>query len=432
MVAGATGIDLFLMVVAADDGVMPQTREHAAVLAALGVRDGVVAITKSDVADPEAAALEAAELFPSASVVRCSSRTGEGVADVLAALADVVGHVTGRGGDAGSPLLHVDRAFTIKGAGTVVTGTLWSGSIGRGDELTLLPAGRSVRVRGVQVHDEAVDRAGAGQRVAVNLVGVEVRDVARGDVLATTALEPAYVVDAALDLRDAEHGQRVHVHHGTREAPARLAQLGGRFWQLRLEQPLIVRRGDHVVVRSVAPPDTLGGGVALDPQAKKHGPSRDALARLTRLERGEDDVPPVKQKGSDPPDDLPPVKQKGSDPICFTEEQIALEERLRSAGHEPPLEADLGAEAAHLPVLLEAGRAVRVGPRLWSHPDAVAEVAGRVRSLVEREGPIRLARRGDDLGTSRKYAQAWLGHLDAARVTRRLPDESRILRRRTA
>jgi selenocysteine-specific elongation factor len=236
------------------------------------------------------------------------------VGAVAAALDAVATAVSGRGGAAAeAPLLHVDRAFTIKGAGTVVTGTLWSGSIGRGDELTLLPAGRSVRVRGVQVHDEAVDRAGAGQRVAVNLVGVEVRDVARGDVLATAALEPAYVVDAALDLRDAEHGQRVHVHHGTREAPARLAQLGGRFWQLRLEQPLLVRRGDHVVVRSVAPPDTLGGGVALDPGARKHGPSRDALARLTRLERGEED--------------LPPVKQKGSDPFCFTAEQIAGRQR---------------------------------------------------------------------------------------------------------
>jgi selenocysteine-specific elongation factor len=120
----------------------------------------------------------------------------------------------------------------------------------------------------------------------------------------------------------------------------------------------------------------------------------------------------------------------GSDPFCFTEEQIALEARLRAAGHEPPLEADLGAEAAHLPVLLDAGRAVRVGPRLWSHPEAVAGVADRVRALVEREGPVTLARLRDDLGTSRKFAQAWLEHLDAARITRRLPDETRIMRRR--
>ena len=438
MVAGATGIDLFLMVVAADDGVMPQTREHAAVLDALGVEHGVVAVTKSDAADPARAAAEVSELLPGATVVACSARTGDGVADVAGALAAVVEALPGRAsGD--EPVLHVDRAFTIKGAGTVVTGTLWSGSIGRGDELLLQPAGRTVRVRGVQVHDEPADRAAAGQRVAVNLVGVEVREVERGDVLATEALRPTYVVDAALRLRDAEHGTRVHVHHGTRETPARLAELGGRFWQLRLEQPLLARQGDHVVVRSIAPPDTLGGGVVLDPAAKKHGPSRDALAHLARLERGEraGTVPHQgDRKGKRDPTfdskagDSPPARdrRRGTVPA----QARALEERLAAAGHEPPIESELGEDAQYVGALIAAGRAVRVGPRLVAHPKAVAEVTERVAAVIEREGAITLAQLRDDLHTSRKFAQAWLEHLDGERITLRRPDDSRVLRRRRA
>ena len=151
MVAGATGIDLYLMVVAADDGVMPQTREHAAVLSALGVERGVVAVTKADLADPALAAAEAAELFGGAPVVAVSARTGEGMDDLRAALDRVAADVPSRLAAPGGVRLHVDRSFTIVGAGTVVTGTLWSGDVGRGDELTVLPAGRRARVRGVQV-----------------------------------------------------------------------------------------------------------------------------------------------------------------------------------------------------------------------------------------------------------------------------------------
>jgi selenocysteine-specific elongation factor len=424
MVAGATGIDLFLMVVAADDGVMPQTREHASVLEGLGVRDGVVAVTKADAADPGAAVLETQDLLPGVEVVVCSSRTGDGVAEVAAALDRVAARLPGRGQVGGEPVLHVDRSFTIRGAGTVVTGTLWSGSVARGDRLVVLPVGIEVRVRGVQVHDEAVERAGAGQRVALNLTGIEVREVQRGDVVASDAagLAPAYVLDTALELRDAEHGARVHVHHGTREAPARLAQLGGRFWQLRLERPLMARRGDHVVLRSVAPPDTLGGGVVLDPAARKHGPSRDVLARLTRLERGEQEPTPVVEPA--------PHAAPAASPEPLSAEALALEERLRAAGHEPPSEAELGDAAVHLGVLREAGRAVRVGRDLHAHPDAVAAVRDDVVRIVEREGSITLARLRDELGTSRKFAQALLEHLDAARVTLRRPDDSRVLRRR--
>ena len=430
MVAGATGIDLFLMVVAADDGVMPQTREHAAVLRALGVRAGVVAVTKCDLA----AAPDLHALFPETPMVPCSAKTGEGVAEVAAALDAVAAALPSRADADDDAVLHVDRAFTIRGAGTVVTGTLWSGAIGRGDRLRLLPGGREVRVRGVQVHDAPVDRAAAGQRVAVNLVGVEVREVGRGDVLAARELEPAFVVDAALEADGLEHGARVHVHHGTREAPARLAELGGRFWQLRLEKPLLARAGDRVVVRSIAPPDTLGGGVVLDPAAKKHGPSRNVIARLGRLAKDprgaaarDEGVRPLNTKGSDPLTERRLRSVPAPEPLSA--DALALEERLRSAGHKPPLDADLGDDAQHLPALREAGRVVRIGRSMHAHVDAVADIRSWVESIVERDGAVTLAALRDELGTSRKFAQAFLEHLDAAKVTLRRPDDSRVLRR---
>jgi selenocysteine-specific elongation factor len=422
MVAGATGIDLYLMVVAADDGVMPQTLEHAAVLAALGVSDGVVAVTKADLADPERATRQARELLPGAGVVACSARTGAGVEEVRGALERVAARLPGRGDGGGEPLLHVDRAFTIRGAGTVVTGTLWSGAVAAGDRLVLL-GGRDrvthVRVRSVQVHDRPVQRAAAGQRVALNLAGLELREVTRGDAVAAAGVvEPSRVLDCALELRGARHGMRAHVHHGTREAPARLADLGGGLWQARLERPLLARAGDRVVVRSIAPPDTLGGGVVLDPAARRHGRRADVLARLERLRRGEPEPEPEVAAAPEP---------RAPEPAPLPASAVALEERLRAAGHEPPNAADLDPD--DLAALRAAGRAVRVGRAMYAHPDALAAVRARVESVIAADGSITLARLRDELQTSRKFAQALLEHLDADRVTRRLPDDSRVLRR---
>ncbi len=177
MVAGATGIDLFVLVVAADDGVMPQTLEHLAVLRALGVRDGVVAITKADVADPSQAAADVRELLGDVEIVACDARTGRGTDALVAALDRVATSLEPRGGRPGPPVLHIDRSFTVEGRGTVVTGTLWSGTVHEGDRLTVLPRGTAVRVRGLEVHGATVATAGAGQRVAVNLAGVRSRDV---------------------------------------------------------------------------------------------------------------------------------------------------------------------------------------------------------------------------------------------------------------
>ena len=403
MVAGATGIDLFLLVIAADDGVMPQTREHLAVLRGLGVARGVVAITKADLADPAPAMHAARELVPEAEIAT-------GAAAVAAALDRVAGELRSRADDERGALLHVDRSFTIHGAGRVVTGTLWSGSIGRGDELLVLPGGARARVREVQVHDERVERAAAGQRVAVNLRGAE---PVRGDVLSGAPIEASHILDVELDIR-IEHGARVHVHHGTRESPARIAWLGGHFHQLRCESPLIARRDDRIVIRSVAPADTLGGGRVLDPNARRHGPSSDLLVHLTRLARGED-----AQLGGQSPESH--VRMRGQTPD--SPEAEAMLERLKAAGHEPPPHGSFDAdEQALLAQLRHAGRAERVGPFTF-HPDALEQVRERVVAIMREEGTITLARLRDELQTSRRYAQALLEHLDAQRVTRRVGDE---------
>jgi selenocysteine-specific elongation factor len=417
MVAGATGIDLYLMTVAADDGVMPQTREHATVLAALGVDVGVVAVTKADIADPARAAAEAAELLPAAEAVAVSARTGEGLDALRAALDRAAGRAPGRAEATGELRLHVDRVFTIRGAGTVVTGTLWSGSVGRGDAVTILPAGRAARVRSVEVHDVAVERAQAGQRVALNLVGVARDAVARGDVIVAggTGIAPTYRVDAALALR--ERPPVVAVHHGTRESPARLTELGGRYFQLRLERPIVPVRGDRLVVRSLAPPDTLGGGVVLDPAPRRHGPTRALTARLAALERGETPVDEPPPPPSPEPAALPPLSDSA----------LAAERWLDVA--EPPLDSEF--DPADLAALRAHGRIVRLGPTMHVHTRALDAVRATIVAAIERDGPITLARARDELGTSRKYAQAYLEHLDGEHVTLRRGDV-RVLRRRSA
>ncbi|QEC50821.1 selenocysteine-specific translation elongation factor [Baekduia soli] len=422
MVAGATGVDLFLMVVAADDGVMPQTREHAEVLRALGVSTGVVAVTKADLADPAPAAAAAADLLPGCEVVACSAATGAGTGDVAAALDRAAAGAASRAAAPGDVVLHVDRAFTVHGIGTVVTGTLWSGTLRPGDEIALLPGDRAVRVRGLQVHDEPVPEARAGQRVAVALAGVRARDIGRGDVLARPGtLGETSVLDCALALRDARHGERVQVHHGTRDVAGRLADLGDGLWQVRLEHPVAAARGDRLVVRRPAPPDTLGGGVVLDAHAHRHGRRPDVLERLRARRDGRPD--PV---AAPLPRAVPARPAAPADPA----ELARVTVRLREAGIGLLSEAQLGDDACHLAALRAQGAAVRVSGTLYAHAEVAAGVRERIVALLERDGSASLAEVRDALQTSRKPAQAFLEHLDAERVTRRLADDRRVLRAR--
>ncbi len=308
-----------------------------------------------------------------------------------------------------------------------MTGTLWSGRIGRGDELRVLPGARSARVRAVQVHDEPIESAEAGQRVAVNLTGISTDEVGRGDVLVAAGDDMAatYLIDAELrfETEEPESGDRVTVHHGTRESPARLAWLGGRFWQLRLERPVVAAAGDRLVIRRIAPPDTLGGGTVLDPHPRKHGAGRELTVRLERLAHGEPAQAPAA------PAPVPTAERVRNEPEPLSPGALALAQRLRGAGIEPPPDSEL--DPGELAALRAAGIAVRVSRTLHYHRDVVAEVVGRVRALAERgDGTVTLAALRDELGTSRKFAQALLEHLDASRVTVRR-GEVHVLRRRS-
>jgi selenocysteine-specific elongation factor len=279
MIAGATGIDLFLLVIDAQEGARPQTREHLAVLRVLGVDRGVVAVTKADAVDDETLELaieEARELVPGAEVVAVSAKTGTGLDELRAALARVT--VTQRDVERATRL-YVDRVFTLHGVGTIATGTLWSGAITAGDLLRVEPGGRIVRVRSVQVHDEPVVTAQAGQRVAVNLPTIERHELKRGDALVEPGHYPVtYRLDIAVD-ELAEIPADVTVHIGTQAVPARVAR-AGRFAQLRLTRQVVAARGDRVVLRTDA---TVGGGVVLDPAP----PRRLEPERLEILERGD-------------------------------------------------------------------------------------------------------------------------------------------------
>jgi selenocysteine-specific elongation factor len=308
MLAGAGGIDVVILVVAADESVMPQTREHFDICRLLRVRAGLVALTKTDLADAdtlELTRLEVRELvagsfLEGAPIVPVSAKSGAGLdtlrSAIAAAAATVDGHPVER-----VARLPIDRVFSKKGFGTVVTGTLVSGRIALEDELAVMPGERRVKVRGVQVHGAARPAAVAGQRAAVNLGGVEVDELARGQSLVTPrAFADTRVVDAAIELlpsaKPLKHGARVRFHQGTAESLGRVSiigaaqkdalQPGGRaFARIRLEQPAIVARGDRYILRAYSPSITIGGGHIIDPHPPRSAIRTDAaLARCHALD----------------------------------------------------------------------------------------------------------------------------------------------------
>jgi len=300
MVAGATGIDAAIFVVAADEGVMPQSIEHFDVLRFLKVSTGVVALTKIDKVSPEQAGEAIAEVrdltkgtfLQEAPIVPVSSVTGEGLDQLRAELARIAQSVEARSSE-GIFRLPIDRVFTLKGAGTVVTGTVISGSLQMGEMVALLPQGKNLRVRNLQVHNQSVRQIFAGQRAAINLPDVAKEDLSRGDALVTPgALATSLMADARIVLsssapRPIEQRRRVRVHHGTREVMARVVLLEGDILrpgesalvQLRLESPLAAAAGDLFVIRSYSPMLVIGGGSIIDP----HPPKRRASAGAVEL-----------------------------------------------------------------------------------------------------------------------------------------------------
>jgi selenocysteine-specific elongation factor len=291
MLAGVGGMDIVLLVVAADESVMPQTREHFDICRLLGVGRGLVVVTKTDAAEPgmtelvsdEVRELVAGSFLEGAPIVPVSARTGDGLDVLRRTIAALAREVPTRN-DRGAARLPVDRAFTMKGFGTVVTGTLVHGTIAVDDELALLPDERRVKVRGLHMHGGARPRVSAGKRVAVNLAGVDVADVPRGSVLATPG---AFGVTRRADVHlsmlpgaTLKHGARVRVHQGTAELLARVSVAGAAGLvaaggeadvRLRFEAPAVLTRGDRLIVRSYSPLVTVGGGVVLDPLPPRPG-----------------------------------------------------------------------------------------------------------------------------------------------------------------
>lgn len=290
MLAGAFGIDMVLFTIAADEGVMPQTREHMDIIELLGVNKGIVVITKKDMVDEEWLMLVEEEIreyvdqsiLKGCPIIAVSGITKEGIPELLKTIEEVAGEVVEKP-VFGQARLPIDRVFSIAGFGTVVTGTLWSGQINVGDTLELMPVQRNVKIRTLQVHNEKVPTAYAGQRVAVNLQGIEVGDIKRGYLLASSGyLEPSYRVNTRLRLlssssRTLRNWNRIRFHLGTDETLGRVVLLDRdellpgdeAYAQIVMEKPVVAYKGDPFVIRYYSPVNTIGGGSIIDPNAPR-------------------------------------------------------------------------------------------------------------------------------------------------------------------
>ncbi|MHB8867628.1 MAG: selenocysteine-specific translation elongation factor [Thermoleophilia bacterium] len=569
MVAGATGIDIFLLVVAADDGVMPQTREHLRIIELLDIPLGAVALTKIDMVDEEMVELAAADVedflatsrYAGAPVVPVSGVTGAGLDELRAALDELADRAPKRGAYPATRM-PIDRVFSLKGIGTVVTGTLWSGELKPEETVAILPpVGATVldevRVRSIQVHDHGVEAAEEGQRVALNLTGVDRQQLQRGQwVIKDPVVEPTYLADVSLLLLDdapeaLTRVSRVRVDHGTQEVLAKVVLadreelLPGEscYAQLRFEEYTVVYPGDHFILRSLTPITTIGGGRVYDPDPRKHGTDPKWRERLSVLEEGPADTivtlllaeafpkgilrrhlerspylwlfaadPAVKAVVGDgravegpqqrlfhgprlaqleeavaaalraraEADALNPYLSVGDMRRAVSEgkEWPALDaalERLQASGDivrtehglrwgeaEGGMEGDDAAQAERLLAIYERigleapslaaaateaglaekealrlvralgrqGRMAKVGEDLYYATSTLEEVMGRIAAEMESRGQISLAEVRDLFGTSRKYAQALLEHMDSEGMTLRVGDARRLRKRR--
>ena len=388
MLAGAFGVDAVALVVAADESVMPQTREHFHICRLLGIPRGLVVLTKCDAAEADLVGLadmEARELVKGSflagrPVLRVSAKTGEGLSELRAALLALAREAPPREAS-GLLRLPVDRVFTLRGFGTVVTGTITSGALAAGDLVEILPSGRRARVRGLQVHGEAVAQVAAGSRAAVNLAGVEVEEVLRGDVLGHPGtLAPTSMLDAELTLLPGEKAlrdqARVRVHLASAEVLARVRLLdgsrvepgGSALVQLRLERPAVAGRGDLLVVRAYSPAATIGGARVLDPRPPKR---RGLLA-------------------------IAPVRALQSADLPLAQVSLVLLDEAKARGLSPSAlasrlavpEAAVHEALRDLPTALALGE----GPSLYVSRSALPAVVDAVRDVLgrfHREQPLR-------------------------------------------
>jgi len=309
MLAGVGGMDIVMLVIAADEGIMPQTREHLAICDLLHVKKGLIVLTKMDMVDKDWLALVQDEVrevvkgtfLEKAPLVPVSSKTGENLPLLVQELGKLAAEVTPKSSN-GILRLPIDRVFTMKGFGTVITGTLLSGTISAEQEVEILPKGIKTKVRGIQSHSQAAQRAVAGQRTAVNLQGIEKDQLSRGDTIVSAGFfTSTKTLDATLNLleqapRGLKTGSRIRFYNTTQEAIGRITILGTNqvapgedaFVQLRLEQPVIIQHGDRYILRFYSPMETLGGGMVLNPHTRRHknATMKESLENLRILEQG--------------------------------------------------------------------------------------------------------------------------------------------------
>lgn len=382
MLAGAGGVDLALLIVAADESVMPQTREHFEILRLLGIPRGIVVVTKTDLVDAdlidlvrlEVDELVAGSFLAEAPVVAVSAKTGAGLDELRSTLDDEARAVEAKNRK-GRFRLPIDRVFSSKGFGAVVTGTLTSGAVELEDEVEVQPGGLRARVRGVQAHAESRKKANAGERTALNLSGVEMRRLARGMQLCEPGvLQPTDSINLRFELiasaKPLKHAAPVRVHIGSAEIEGRLYWLerqggtrpkslsgGARtFAQIRLEEPALTVRGDRLIVRRSSPVTTIGGGVVLEPNAPSREPYKPLMERLRALE-GEDDAVLASTLAQQRPFGLP------------AQEVVSITGWSSGAVRE-------AARAAGLTAISER-------PWIWMHAERLAEAEARMLDDLE-------------------------------------------------
>ena len=309
MLAGACGIDIVLLVVAADEGVMPQTIEHLDILHYLDVKKGIIVLTKCDLVDEEFIELVKDDIkekvkglfIENAPIVEVDSLSKRGLDDLIKKIDEISEDVEERKLDAPSRM-SIDRVFSLKGFGTIVTGTLIEGKISIDDELTIYPSEKKVKVRNLQVHGCDVKTAYAGQRTAINLANIKVSEIQRGDVIAYTgSVEESMMIDVNISLvehckKSLKHWDRIRIFHGTKQILCRIVPLNedeihygeSGYAQLRLEEKIVAKKGDRFIIRSYSPMDTIGGGVIIDTAPKKHKIYDEKVIEALKLkEKGE-------------------------------------------------------------------------------------------------------------------------------------------------
>lgn len=457
MLAGAGGIDIAMVVIAVDEGVMPQTREHLAILSLLGIRKGVLVLTKGDLEwkkglDQEIREFAEGTFLENADVVVTSAVDGRGIEELRRVLWKLCtagkttenqnlsrnesDSCTGRMGTKASAFrLPIDRVFSLKGFGTVVTGTLLDGSLGLDYDAMLYPRAERIKIRGIQVHGQEVSEAVPGQRVAVNLPGIGKEQISRGEILATAgSMEGTMIADVRLQLlksgqRSLKSGTRVHLYHGAAELVCKIILFDRvvlkpgeeTIVQLRMEQVTAMKAGDHFVIRFYSPVETIGGGVVLNPNGvkRKKGQNADAAVRYacTGKER---------KKAH--------AAGKITEEICGNSVFLQLQELYLKSGFMPPLTDEVkkvfSGERDFSEVffaMVRDGVLVRFDEKHYMHREIRQKALDMAYLLFEEKGMIQTGEFRDRLGISRKCAIILLEGFDRERITV-MENEGRVLK----